>query len=77
MTEGNAAPIVREPKIRAEAIAQVLLAAQELGWQFQGLTPSPIQGRTGNYEYWLWLSEHNYEVATPSFEEILSITNVQ
>lgn len=66
--------IVREPKIRAEAIARVLQTAQELGWQFQGLTPSPIQGRTGNFEYWLWLSDQPSDLVTPSFEEILDIT---
>ncbi len=65
--------IVREPKVRAEAIAEVLTTAQSLGWQFQGLTPSPIQGRTGNYEYWLWLSEKTSSVVAPSSEEILAI----
>lgn len=66
--------IVREPKIRAEAIAQVLQGAQSLGWQFQGLTPSPIQGRTGNYEYWLWLSDRPSNTLVPSFDEIFEIT---
>jgi 23S rRNA (cytidine1920-2'-O)/16S rRNA (cytidine1409-2'-O)-methyltransferase len=65
--------IVREPKTRAEAIAQVLNHAQELGWQFQGLAPSPIQGRTGNYEYWLWLSDRSSDIVIPSFDEILLI----
>ncbi|OIP68549.1 MAG: TlyA family rRNA (cytidine-2'-O)-methyltransferase [Oscillatoriales cyanobacterium CG2_30_44_21] len=68
--------IVREPKIRAEAIARVLATAQELGWQFQGLMPSPIQGRTGNYEYWLWLSEQASTAIAPSFEEILAIASL-
>ncbi|PZV13144.1 MAG: TlyA family rRNA (cytidine-2'-O)-methyltransferase [Pseudanabaena sp.] len=68
--------IVREPKIRAEAIAQVLQSAQSLGWQFQGLTPSSIQGRTGNHEYLLWLSDRPSEVIPPSFEDVLSITNL-
>jgi 23S rRNA (cytidine1920-2'-O)/16S rRNA (cytidine1409-2'-O)-methyltransferase len=66
--------IVREPKIRAEAIAQVLATAEGLGWQFQGLTPSPIQGRTGNYEYWLWLSDKASEIIGPSYDEILEIS---
>lgn len=69
--------IVREPKIRAEAIAQVLETAQSLGWQFQGLTPSSIQGRTGNYEYLLWLSDRPSAIVAPSFEEILEITSDQ
>jgi len=66
--------LVREPKVRAEAIANVLTTAKGLGWQFKGLTPSPIQGRTGNYEYWLWLSDQDSEITTPSFDEILAIT---
>jgi 23S rRNA (cytidine1920-2'-O)/16S rRNA (cytidine1409-2'-O)-methyltransferase len=65
--------IVREPKIRADAIAQVLQSAQSLGWHFQGLTPSSIQGRTGNHEYLLWLSDQPSEIVTLSFEEILEI----
>jgi 23S rRNA (cytidine1920-2'-O)/16S rRNA (cytidine1409-2'-O)-methyltransferase len=65
--------IVREPKIRAEAIANVLTTAQSLGWQFKGLTPSSIQGRTGNHEYLLWLSDEASEIIAPSFEDILEI----
>jgi 23S rRNA (cytidine1920-2'-O)/16S rRNA (cytidine1409-2'-O)-methyltransferase len=65
--------IVREPKIRAEAIANVLTTAQSLGWQFKGLTPSSIQGRTGNHEYLLWLSDEASEIIAPSFEEIIEI----
>ncbi len=68
--------IVREPKIRAEAILQVLTTSLETGWQFQGLIPSPIQGRTGNYEYWLWLSERSAEIVAPSLEEILVIASI-
>jgi 23S rRNA (cytidine1920-2'-O)/16S rRNA (cytidine1409-2'-O)-methyltransferase len=65
--------IVREPKIRADAIAQVLQSAQSLGWHFQGLTPSSIQGRTGNHEYLLWLSDEASEIIAPSLAEILEI----
>jgi len=77
--------IVREPKIRAEAIANVLSTAHGLGWQFRGLTPSPIQGRTGNHEYWLWLScDLNRDSGTgnpmppdlpPDLNDILNMTS--
>ena len=47
--------VVRNPDDQAEAIFQVLQAARELGWQYRGLTWSPIQGPAGNIEYLLWL----------------------
>ncbi|WP_338461651.1 TlyA family RNA methyltransferase [Synechococcus elongatus IITB7] len=49
--------VVRDRKDHVTAIAQVLESAQELGWQGQGLTWSPLLGPAGNIEYLLWLSE--------------------
>lgn len=57
--------VVRNPKYRAEAISQVWQAAQEIGWNYQGLTVSPIKGPAGNVEYLLWLST---ESSTTSFD---------
>jgi 23S rRNA (cytidine1920-2'-O)/16S rRNA (cytidine1409-2'-O)-methyltransferase len=48
--------VVRNLEDRASAILQVWQAAQILGWQYQGLTTSPITGPAGNIEYLLWLS---------------------
>lgn len=48
--------VVRDPDDQADAIAQVLQAAQLLGWQYCGLIWSPITGPAGNIEYLLWLS---------------------
>lgn len=48
--------VVRDPKDHAEAIWQVYIAAQQLGWLAQGLTWSPIRGPAGNIEYLLWLA---------------------
>jgi len=47
--------VVRDPNDQAEAVFQVLQTARELGWQYRGLTWSPIQGPAGNIEYLLWL----------------------
>lgn len=47
--------VVRSPHDQADAIWQVVLAAQDLGWSVQGLTYSPIVGPAGNIEYLLWL----------------------
>ncbi|MGF1590509.1 MAG: TlyA family RNA methyltransferase [Pleurocapsa sp.] len=48
--------VVRNLEDRASAILQVWQAAQALGWQYYGLTTSPITGPAGNVEYLLWLS---------------------
>ncbi|MDJ0707575.1 MAG: TlyA family RNA methyltransferase [Leptolyngbyaceae cyanobacterium MO_188.B28] len=60
--------VVRDPVIQAEAIEQVLAAAQDLGWAYQGLTWSPLLGPAGNIEYLLWLKMHQDlpEAAAPS-----------
>ncbi len=47
--------VVRDPIDRANAIAQVLESARELGWRDRGLVASPITGPAGNIEYLLWL----------------------
>jgi 23S rRNA (cytidine1920-2'-O)/16S rRNA (cytidine1409-2'-O)-methyltransferase len=47
--------VVRNPQDQAQAIAQVLDSARELGWGEMGLTYSPIKGPAGNIEYLLWL----------------------
>lgn len=49
--------VVRDPKAHADAIYRVWQAAAALGWQFRGVTWSPIQGPAGNTEFWLWLAE--------------------
>ena len=48
--------VVRNLKDRALAIWQVWQCAESLGWQYQGLTTSPITGPAGNVEYLLWLT---------------------
>jgi 23S rRNA (cytidine1920-2'-O)/16S rRNA (cytidine1409-2'-O)-methyltransferase len=47
--------VVRDTDDHALAIAQVLQAAQQLGWHYRGLTWSPVTGPAGNIEYLLWL----------------------
>ena len=47
--------VVRDSRDQADAIFQVLQAAQQLGWQYLGLTWSPLLGPAGNIEYLLWL----------------------
>ena len=48
--------VVRDLGDRTAAIMQVWQAAKAIGWQYRGLTVSPITGPAGNVEYLLWLS---------------------
>ncbi len=57
--------VVRDSRDQADAIFQVLQAAQQLGWQYIGLTWSPLLGPAGNIEYLLWLS---IDSQTPSVD---------
>lgn len=65
--------VVRNPKDQADAIFQVLQAAQQLGWQYRGLKESPLVGPAGNIEYLLWLAMDSSTVA-PDLEAIAQIT---
>lgn len=65
--------VVRDAQVQADAIAQVLQAAYELGWQYCGLTWSPITGPAGNIEYLLWLKMDN-ETQSPDLEAIQQVT---
>ncbi|NDJ22095.1 TlyA family rRNA (cytidine-2'-O)-methyltransferase [Nostoc sp. B(2019)] len=65
--------VVRDPNDQADAIFQVLQAAQELGWKYKGLTWSPITGPAGNIEYLLWLGIKS-ETPPPDLTAIKQIT---
>jgi 23S rRNA (cytidine1920-2'-O)/16S rRNA (cytidine1409-2'-O)-methyltransferase len=47
--------VVRDPRLRAEAIHGVATAAAGLGYGVAGVTASPLPGPSGNVEYFLWL----------------------
>jgi 23S rRNA (cytidine1920-2'-O)/16S rRNA (cytidine1409-2'-O)-methyltransferase len=65
--------VVRDPNDQADAIAQVLQAAQKLGWLYKGLTWSPLTGPAGNIEYLLWLGMDS-QVQPPDLATIKQIT---
>ena len=65
--------VVRNPKDQADAIFQVLQAAGVLGWDYKGLTWSPLTGPAGNIEYLLWL-EMESEIPFPDLEAIQQAT---
>lgn len=47
--------VVRDPDLRAAAVASVAEAAATLGLGVAGITASPLPGPSGNVEYFLWL----------------------
>ena len=58
--------VVRDPEAQVGTIEQVLQAAQNLGWQYQGLTWSPLTGPAGNIEYLLWMeAAGNFKAVNP------------
>ena len=65
--------VVRRPEDHSSAISQVLQAAQQMGWQYCGLTWSPLVGPAGNIEYLLWLRMDSPELP-PDLEVIKQVT---
>ena len=47
--------VVRDPQVRAAAVAGVAHAALALGFGVCGVVASPLPGPAGNVEYFLWL----------------------
>jgi 23S rRNA (cytidine1920-2'-O)/16S rRNA (cytidine1409-2'-O)-methyltransferase len=47
--------VVRDPEVRASAVAIVADAAGRSGLGVLGVTASPLPGPSGNVEYFLWL----------------------
>ena len=67
--------MVRDLSAQAGAISGVLAAAQALGWNYRGLTWSPLVGPAGNIEYLLWLDAIGDElVTTPDLAAIELLT---
>ncbi len=54
--------VVRDPELRAEAVAQVAERAGALGWGARAVARSPLPGPAGNVEFFLWLRRGPTEV---------------
>lgn len=63
---GTHAGVVRDPALRQQALERVRRAARGLGFVVRGQAESPLPGRSGNRETWLWLEKppRPEEVAT-------------
>ena len=51
----GAGGVVRDPDLRAGAVASVAQPALDIGLGVRGVTASPLPGPSGNVEYFLWL----------------------
>jgi 23S rRNA (cytidine1920-2'-O)/16S rRNA (cytidine1409-2'-O)-methyltransferase len=47
--------VVRDPELRADAVAQVAERSTALGWGARAVARSPLPGPSGNVEFFLWL----------------------
>ncbi len=64
--------VVRDPRIHATVLEQVLQSGLALGWLYHGHTWSPALGPAGNIEFWLWLSQHPTSETVPEFSDLLN-----
>ena len=54
--------VVRDKKVHAEVIKNVIAAAKALDYKIKGLTYSSIKGPAGNIEYLIWLSTEGEDI---------------
>ena len=63
--------VVRDPALRAEAVATVAGAAAERGWGARAVTVSPLPGPSGNVEFFLWLRHGAPAVDETDIEDVV------
>ena len=54
--------VVRDPDLRAGAVASVARAAARRGWGARAVSTSPLPGPSGNVEYFLWCRRGGAEI---------------
>lgn len=70
--------IVRDKKVHAEVIENVINCAKKLGYKINGLTYSSIKGPSGNIEYLVWFStnsENQYNIYSTVEEAFVNLNN--
>jgi len=58
--------VVRDPALRGEVVADISVAAAELGWDTAGVVASPLPGPSGNVEFFLLLRRDPDRALSPS-----------
>jgi 23S rRNA (cytidine1920-2'-O)/16S rRNA (cytidine1409-2'-O)-methyltransferase len=66
--------VVRDPALRAEAVAAVASAASGRGWGARAVTTSPLPGPSGNVEFFLWLRRGPATVTTEDIDRAVRRT---
>jgi 23S rRNA (cytidine1920-2'-O)/16S rRNA (cytidine1409-2'-O)-methyltransferase len=64
--------VVRDPALRAEAVATVADAAAARGWGARAVTVSPLPGPSGNVEFFLWLRHGPGAIGAAEIEAVVS-----
>jgi 23S rRNA (cytidine1920-2'-O)/16S rRNA (cytidine1409-2'-O)-methyltransferase len=64
--------VVRDPALRAEAVAMVTDAAAARGWGARAVTVSPLPGPSGNVEFFLWLRRGPGAVGPAEIEAVVA-----
>jgi len=59
--------VVRDPLIHKEVLMRILSESVQMGFEFLGLTYSPIKGPEGNIEYLLYVRKNAVDVSYESF----------
>lgn len=65
--------VVRDPKLRVDAVLGVLAAAAEAGLSARGVVASPLPGPSGNVEYFAWLRRGPSESTLDGMDSAVSL----
>jgi 23S rRNA (cytidine1920-2'-O)/16S rRNA (cytidine1409-2'-O)-methyltransferase len=68
----GAGGVVRDWKLRAEAVLDVASAAAELGLGVAGVTASPLPGPSGNVEFFVWFRRDAPPADAAEIEEVVA-----
>jgi 23S rRNA (cytidine1920-2'-O)/16S rRNA (cytidine1409-2'-O)-methyltransferase len=68
----GAGGVVRDWKLRAEAVLDVAAAAAELGLGVAGVTASPLPGPSGNVEFFVWFRRDAQPADRAQIEEVVA-----
>jgi 23S rRNA (cytidine1920-2'-O)/16S rRNA (cytidine1409-2'-O)-methyltransferase len=63
--------VVRDPALRAEAVAAVADAAASRGWGARMVATSPLPGPSGNVEFFLWLRRGAATIDTEQISRVV------
>lgn len=67
--------VVKDKKIHANVIENVVNCVKELGYTIKGLTYSSIKGPAGNIEYLIWFSTQAEIENLPLIEEVVELAH--